>query len=126
MAEAIRKAVHRELVRALKPGGLVILEAFHRDQLGRGGGGPRDLSMLFDLPMLIEDVGPEVRLVHGFEGEIDLDEGRGHVCTGAVVRFRRRQSSALPGASARGAGSPLWWMCPCAAPCGWSGPCPWR
>lgn len=87
MPPAVRRAAHRNLVRALKPGGLVILEAFHRDQLGRTSGGPKDISMLFDLALLAEDFGPEIRAVHGSEGEIDLDEGRGHIGSGAVVRF---------------------------------------
>lgn len=87
MPPAVRRAAHRNLVRALKPGGLVILEAFHRDQLGRTSGGPKDISMLFDLALLAEDFGPDIRVVHSFEGEVDLDEGRGHIGSGAVVRF---------------------------------------
>lgn len=87
MPPTVRRAAHRNLVRALKPGGLIILEAFHRDQLGRTSGGPKDISMLFDLALLAEDFGPDIRVVHGFEGEIDLDEGRGHIGSGVVVRF---------------------------------------
>ena len=87
MPPAIRRAAHRNLTRALKPGGLIILEAFHRDQLGRSSGGPRDLSMLFDLALLAEDFGPDIRAIHSFEGEVDLDEGYGHVGRGAIVRF---------------------------------------
>ena len=74
-------------LRALKPGGLIILEAFHRDQLGRTSGGPKDVAMLFDLALLAEDFGSDIRAVHGFEGDIDLDEGRGHIGRGAIVRF---------------------------------------
>ena len=49
MPPAVRRAAHRNLVRTLKPGGLIILEAFHRDQFGRTSGGPKDVAMLFDL-----------------------------------------------------------------------------
>lgn len=87
MPPAIRRAAHRNLVRALKPGGLIILEAFHHDQLGRTSGGPKDASMLFDLALLAGDFGPDISAVLSFEGEIDLDEGRGHIGSGAVVRF---------------------------------------
>lgn len=87
MPPAVRRAAHRNLVKALKPGGLVILEAFHHDQLGRTSGGPKDALMLFDLALLAEDFGPEIRADYRFEGDIDLDEGRGHVGKGAVVRF---------------------------------------
>ena len=41
MPPAVRRVAHRNLTRALKPGGLIILEAFHRDQLGRSSGGRR-------------------------------------------------------------------------------------
>ncbi|CAI9408838.1 tRNA 5-carboxymethoxyuridine methyltransferase [Pleomorphomonas sp. T1.2MG-36] len=87
MPPAIRRAAHRNLIRALKPDGLIILEAFHRDQLGRSSGGPRDIALLFDLALLAEDFGPDVRAIHSFEGEVELDEGRGHVGRGAIVRF---------------------------------------
>jgi SAM-dependent methyltransferase len=87
MPPDVRRAAHRNLVRALKPGGLIILEGFHRNQLGRSSGGPKDLSMLFDLALLAEDFGPDIRAIHGFEGEVELDEGRGHVGRGAIVRF---------------------------------------
>ena len=87
MPPDVRRAAHRNLVRALKPGGLIILEAFHRNQLGRSSGGPKDISMLFDLALLAEDFGPDIRAIHGFEGEVELDEGRGHVGRGAIVRF---------------------------------------
>ncbi len=87
MPPAVRRAAHRNLASALKPGGLIILEAFHRDQLGRSSGGPKDPAMLFDLALLAEDFGPDIRAVHAFEGEVELDEGRGHVGKGAIVRF---------------------------------------
>jgi len=87
MPPDVRRAAHRNLVRALKPGGLIILEAFHRNQLGRSSGGPKDISMLFDLTLLAEDFGPDIRAIHAFEGEVELDEGRGHVGRGAIVRF---------------------------------------
>ena len=87
MPPDVRRAAHRNLVRALKPGGLIILEGFHRNQLGRSSGGPKDISMLFDLALLAEDFGPDIRAIHGFEGEVELDEGRGHVGRGAIVRF---------------------------------------
>ena len=87
MPPAIRRAAHRNLTRALRPGGLIILEAFHREQLGRSSGGPRDIAMLFDLTLLAEDFGPDIHAIHRFEGEVDLDEGYGHVGRGAIVRF---------------------------------------
>lgn len=88
MPPAVRRAAHRNLVRTLKPGGLIILEAFHRDQFGRTSGGPKDVAMLFDLASASRRgfPGQDIRAVHSFEGDIDLDEGRGHIGR-SVVRF---------------------------------------
>lgn len=87
MPPAVRVAAHRNLVRALKPGGLLILEAFHPTQLGRPSGGPGDPSMLYTLEMLRDDFGADLDIVHGWEGEIVLDEGPGHQGPGWVTRL---------------------------------------
>ena len=42
-----RDRIHRAMLGALKPGGYLIVEAFHRDQMAFSSGGPRDPSMLF-------------------------------------------------------------------------------
>lgn len=49
---AHRPAVLRAMRAALKPGGLMILEAFHRDQAALGTGGPSDPDLLYTLPEL--------------------------------------------------------------------------
>jgi SAM-dependent methyltransferase len=87
MPPAVRRTAHRNLMTALKPGGLLVLEAFHSFQLGRTSGGPRDPAMLYDLDMLREDFGPSLEMRQTFEGEVILDEGYGHQGTGVVVRL---------------------------------------
>ena len=42
-----RARIHRAMLGALKPGGYLIVEAFHRDQMAYRSGGPRDPAMLF-------------------------------------------------------------------------------
>ena len=44
---AHRARVHRAMLGALKPGGVLIVEGFHVDQLAYSSGGPRDPDMLF-------------------------------------------------------------------------------
>ena len=51
----VRKLLHRNAVEALKPGGRIILEAFHTSQLGNPTGGPQALDMLFDKNALWDD-----------------------------------------------------------------------
>lgn len=87
MPPAIRRAAHHSLMRALKPGGLLILEAFHPLQLGRGSGGPNDPALLYDIDTLTADFGRDIEVASGWEGEVELDEGPGHQGTGHVVRM---------------------------------------
>lgn len=95
MPPAVRRAAHGHLLRALKPGGLVILEAFHPSQLGRPSGGPPDAAMMVDLEILRQDFGaddPEgAEPLLAWEGEVPLDEGPGHQGLGRVTRFVARK-----------------------------------
>ncbi len=82
----LRQAVHALAVRLLKPGGMVVLEAFTPDQLRYGSGGPRNPEMLYTAEMLREDFGAlEIQLLE--ECDRDLSEGNGHEGRAAVVRF---------------------------------------
>jgi SAM-dependent methyltransferase len=93
---AERAAIHARLLQALRVDGVLILEAFHPDQIGRTSGGPKDASMLYTLGNLRDDVarvpGASFEEVVAWEGETQLDEGPGHQGAARVVRFvvRRR------------------------------------
>jgi SAM-dependent methyltransferase len=88
---AVRPAIHRRLLGALRPGGVLVLEAFHPSQLGRTSGGPKDVAMLYTLDALRADLAGapgapfEERL--GWEGEVMLDEGPGHQGAARVTRL---------------------------------------
>lgn len=87
---AHRRRVLQTMLRSLRPGGLAVIEGFHRDQLGRPSGGPRDPEMLFTETMLAEDfVGAEI-LINRHD-RIDLDEGRLHRGPAELVRFLARK-----------------------------------
>jgi SAM-dependent methyltransferase len=62
---AARAAVHGKCVEALKPGGLLILEAFAPAQLPLASGGPKQLDMLFSLDMLRADFVPALKELVG-------------------------------------------------------------
>ena len=53
----LRPKVMADLARALHPGGVLILEAFHPNQLGLTSGGPKDVDMLYTLQVLRADRG---------------------------------------------------------------------
>lgn len=84
---SIRQAAHRRLAAGLRPGGVLLLEAFHPQQLGRASGGPKDVDMLYRLAQLREDFSGLLDETLGWEGETLLDEGPGHQGAGYVTRW---------------------------------------
>ena len=84
---ALRSAVHRTLAHALRPGGWLLLEAFHPQQLQYQSGGPKDAAMLYTLEQLRADLGGVLHEVLAQECTVQLDEGPGHHGPGHVVRW---------------------------------------
>ena len=81
-----RRAVHAAAVRALRPGGVVILEAFNPAQLGRSSGGPPVRERLQTAADLARDFAGLEHVVLE-EAETELAEGDGHRGPAAVVRL---------------------------------------
>lgn len=90
LPSALRRDVYARIVKALRPGGVVLLESYTPAQLGRGTGGPPVADMLVDLAALRADfAGLEV--LHGAELERDVQEGKGHRGLSSVVQFVARK-----------------------------------
>jgi hypothetical protein len=91
-----RPAVMGALLRALCPGGVLMLEAFHPNQLGLTSGGPKDVDMLYTLAGLRADAlqsGVAGAEVLGWEGGVTLDEGPFHQGPAQVTRWVWRRSA---------------------------------
>lgn len=88
---ALRQLAHPRLAQALKPGGWLILEAFHPEQLNCSSGGPKDADMLYTLADLRSDFAGLLDETLGWEGETMLDEGPGHQGLGRVTRYLGRR-----------------------------------
>ncbi len=73
----IRATLHPRILRALRPGGILLLEHYHPRQLGYGTGGPPDPTMMLTLEEL-EAAFPDWIRRHTFEGERVVVEGSGH------------------------------------------------
>lgn len=84
---AIRATVHRRLAQALRPGGMLILEAFHPAQLGLDSGGPKDEALLYTPELLHADFGDLIEPVLVWQGGVALDEGPGHQGEAHVTRW---------------------------------------
>ncbi len=83
---ALRLRTHAGAAQALKPGGLLILEAFTPEQLQCHSGGPRDPALLYTAELLRGDF-PGLDILELLSGEVLLAEGRGHAGPGRVVRL---------------------------------------
>jgi len=81
-----RTYLHEQVCKTLLPGGTVILEAFHKEQLGRNTGGPQSLDYLFDEEMLLSDfTGLKPVLLE--KQLVNLNEGPFHQGEASVIRF---------------------------------------
>jgi SAM-dependent methyltransferase len=87
----IRPQIHAQILAALKPGGLLIIEAFTPAQLRYSSGGPKQLELLYTAEILRKDF-TETEVLELQEAEVDLDEGRMHRGCAAVVHgvFRKQ------------------------------------
>ena len=94
LPSAIRASAHRRLASALRPGGWLLLEAFHPLQLGHRSGGPKTPDMLYTVPMLRDDFAGRLSETLAWEGEVLLDEGPGHQGLAHVTRWIGRASPA--------------------------------
>lgn len=82
---SVRQNVHARLAAALKPGGVLLLEAYTPAQLQFGTGGPPDAEMMMNRERLCNEIqGLTFRYLQ--ETERDIIEGKGHTGRGAVVQ----------------------------------------
>lgn len=83
----VRRYVHKQTLKCLKPNGLVLLNAFSVEQLGRESGGPKNKQMLFTEELLREDFSSCSKLtVQSYTAS--LNEGpyhRGEACLLSLV-----------------------------------------
>ncbi|WP_281239539.1 class I SAM-dependent methyltransferase [Flavobacterium praedii] len=87
--------LHKKLNEYVKPGGIIIFEAFSKLHLVYNErdpkvGGPKDFNMLFSTAEIAADFeNYEILLLE--EKEITLEEGKYHIGKGSVIRFVGRK-----------------------------------
>jgi SAM-dependent methyltransferase len=94
LPSAIRRELHRRIVRALRPGGVFIIEAYTPAQhstAGVGGPPPGHEDMLMSLAALREELA-HLEELHGVELVREVNEGAFHSGPGAVVQFIARRT----------------------------------
>lgn len=82
----MRKDLHRRVVKGLKPGGVLILEAYTPKQLKHRTGGPQSEELMMTLQGLRDEL-TGLDMTHACEVERDVVEGIYHTGKGAVVQI---------------------------------------
>jgi ubiquinone/menaquinone biosynthesis C-methylase UbiE len=82
----LRSELHRKVVAGLRPGGVLVLEAYTPSQLALRTGGPQDVDMTMSLKQLESELAGLV-FEHAQELEREVVEGKFHTGKGAVVQI---------------------------------------
>ncbi|MDX1998007.1 MAG: class I SAM-dependent methyltransferase [Thermoanaerobaculia bacterium] len=90
LPSAVRRALHQRVERALRPGGLVLLEHYTKAQIARGTGGPPNPDWLPSRAEL-ESEFPHCAPILSREIEREVIEGRFHTGVASVVQFIARK-----------------------------------
>lgn len=89
----LRRSVLARATAGLRPGGVFVLEAYNPSQLGRGTGGPNDVTLLPTLAELRAELG-NLEWIVARELEREVREGSGHTGPSAVVQVVARKPGA--------------------------------
>ncbi len=87
---AMRSRLFADMARALKPGGLLVLQGYTPRQLEFNTGGPGQLSHLYTAPM-IREAFAALETLELIEYEAELSEGPGHSGRSALLGFVGRR-----------------------------------
>ncbi|MDO9622951.1 MAG: class I SAM-dependent methyltransferase [Pseudomonas sp.] len=88
-----RAQMFANMQRALKPGGLLLLEGYGLKQLGYGTGGPKDPANLYSTELLGEAFA-DLEILHLAEYDAHIEEGSGHSGMSALIDLRARKPEA--------------------------------
>ena len=92
LPSVIRQRLYPLVQRALKPGGILLLEAYSKAQATRNTGGPKDLDLLMSVEILRDEF-PALEIVALREVERDVVEGRFHTGLASVVQLIGRKKA---------------------------------
>jgi SAM-dependent methyltransferase len=87
LPSTLRKTIYPRFADWLKPGGMILLEAFSKKQLGNASGGPKDPDWLFSLEDLKTDL-DVLQFQTAEETQTVLSEGIYHQGAAEVVRLK--------------------------------------
>lgn len=82
----IRKKYHELLLSHLRPGGIIVVESFAKEQMERTSGGPRNPDLLYSLEELLDDF-EGLEVLFASHEDTFLEEGRFHHGMAQLVRY---------------------------------------
>lgn len=82
----MREQLHKNLLKYLKPGGMLVLEGFSKEQLQYNTGGPGRIDMLYSIEEIKADFSA-LSETNCWVEEVMLDEGSSHRGKASVLRF---------------------------------------
>ena len=88
----IRGDIHKAAADSLLPGGIIILEAFNKKQIGLESGGPKDINMLFSISDLKNDFS-NLEILQLEECTDKLDEGAFHSGEAHLIRLLAKKKA---------------------------------
>lgn len=83
----IREKTHKLIIKSLKKGGTLIIEAFCKAQINNNSGGPKDISQLYSVTDFIHDFS-SLTIDNLSDHQIQLNEGAYHQGAADVIRFK--------------------------------------
>jgi SAM-dependent methyltransferase len=84
---ALSRPIYQKILKALKPGGTLVIEGFGKNQLDYTSGGPKDIDMLYAMDEL-KGIFHQVQWIEEFDGVLTLQEGEGHLGEGHIIRLK--------------------------------------
>ena len=86
LPEPLRQKIHSLAINVLKPGGVVILEAFDKEQINYTSGGPKSIELLYSLEEIFSDF-QDMDLIMFEKVTSELNEGTKHLGAARTIRF---------------------------------------
>ena len=91
LIKEVRRIHFPRVLWGLKKGGLFIMEAYHKDQLGKWSGGPQNVDLLFEIDDVLEDMcgenAPPMRVLMAERASPVLNEGELHKGEAATIQI---------------------------------------
>ena len=88
LEEPLRSQTFKSITHALSPNGIFIGEFFSHEQLNYSSGGPKNISLLYDLGSIKSILENEnIKIIELAQELTNLDEGNGHQGEASVIRI---------------------------------------